>query len=124
MGQQEAVDNDVQESSYILSRLQKFPGKSGSGVLDLWNWTWIFIVLVVFMAGELTGNWSQEDKLWSLLPTLYIWEALLLSPRPRLVLMAMASTAWSVRLTYNFIPAMATAGLHGAGRKITGGRLF
>ena len=30
-------------------------------------------VLFVFIAGELTRNFSQVDRLWSTLPVLYVW---------------------------------------------------
>ena len=56
-----------------------------------------------FIAGELTGNNSQMDKLWSLLPIAYAW---IIAARggmsPRLVVMALLATLWGARLTYNF----------------------
>ncbi|MEM7476892.1 MAG: DUF1295 domain-containing protein [Planctomycetota bacterium] len=56
-----------------------------------------------FAAGELTGNVSQTDKLWSLMPIVYTWTVTCLgSFSPRLVLMSLLVTAWGLRLTYNF----------------------
>ncbi|MCQ2144899.1 MAG: DUF1295 domain-containing protein [Bacteroidales bacterium] len=56
-----------------------------------------------FIVGELTLNNSQMDKLWSLLPEIYLW---VIAARggmsPRLVVMAVLATIWGARLTYNF----------------------
>jgi len=56
-----------------------------------------------FLVGELTGNNSQMDKLWSLLPIAYTW---IIAARggmsTRLVVMAVLATLWGVRLTFNF----------------------
>ena len=59
--------------------------------------------IACFVLGELTGNVSQVDRLWSLLPIVYTWTAASFGhPDPRLVLMATLVTLWGVRLTYNF----------------------
>ena len=56
-----------------------------------------------FLLGELTGNVSQVDKVWSLLPIIYTWTVAHHGGySPRLLLMAVLVTAWGVRLTYNF----------------------
>jgi len=56
-----------------------------------------------FIAGELTGNVSQVDKLWSIIPVVYTWVFAATSGwNPRLVLMAAVATIWGIRLTYNF----------------------
>ena len=56
-----------------------------------------------FVVGELTGNNSQMDKLWSLLPIAYTW---VIASKggfsTRLVVMAVLATLWGIRLTYNF----------------------
>ena len=56
-----------------------------------------------FVVGELTGNNSQMDKLWSLLPIAYTW---VIASKggfsARLVVMAVLATFWGIRLTYNF----------------------
>ncbi len=61
------------------------------------------IALLCFVVGELTKNVSQVDKLWSIVPMLYVW---LLTDAggydPRMVLMSVCVTVWGVRLTYNF----------------------
>ena len=56
-----------------------------------------------FIAGELAQNFSQMDKLWSLLPIAYTWIiAARGGMKPRLVSFALLVTAWGIRLTANF----------------------
>ncbi|MCR5070318.1 MAG: DUF1295 domain-containing protein [Bacteroidales bacterium] len=56
-----------------------------------------------FIVGEATGNNSQMDKLWSLLPIAYTWViAAKGGMHPRLVVMAVLATLWGIRLTKNF----------------------
>ena len=56
-----------------------------------------------FIVGELTGNNSQMDKLWSLLPIAYTWViAIKGGMSARLVVMAVLATLWGIRLTINF----------------------
>jgi steroid 5-alpha reductase family enzyme len=61
------------------------------------------VALLCFAVGEFTGNVSQVDKLWSIVPVAYAW---LLTGHagwdPRMVLMSVLVTLWGVRLTYNF----------------------
>lgn len=61
------------------------------------------VALTCFVVSELTRNYSQVDKIWSLIPIVYAWYfASQGGMEPRLVLMAMLVTAWGLRLTYNF----------------------
>ena len=68
----------------------------------------LFIVSAVsmaycFIAGEITRNNSQMDKLWSILPIFYAWIITVKSGMNlRLIIMAILITLWGVRLTYNF----------------------
>jgi steroid 5-alpha reductase family enzyme len=56
-----------------------------------------------FIVGELTGNNSQMDKLWSILPIIYTWIiAAKGGMETRLVVMAVLATLWGARLTFNF----------------------
>lgn len=56
-----------------------------------------------FIVGEATGNNSQMDKLWSLLPIAYTWViAVKGGMSTRLVVMAVLATLWGIRLTINF----------------------
>ncbi len=56
-----------------------------------------------FITGEITHNYSQMDKLWSLLPIAYVW---IIAVRGglglRLIVYALIVTAWGIRLTINF----------------------
>ena len=59
--------------------------------------------LFCFVGGELTGNNSQMDKLWSILPIVYVWVvAVKGGMSARLVVMACLVTLWGARLTFNF----------------------
>lgn len=59
--------------------------------------------LYCFVVGELSKNYSQMDKLWSILPIAYTWVvAIKGSLHPRLVFMAVLVTLWGIRLTFNF----------------------
>jgi steroid 5-alpha reductase family enzyme len=67
---------------------------------------WIIIMLsaalLCFFVSELTGNYSQVDKLWSLLPPVYTWVSWAEAPSDRLLLMSVLVTLWGFRLSYNF----------------------
>lgn len=59
--------------------------------------------LYCFVAGEITQNNSQMDKLWSLLPEVYIWIIAIKGGMSlRLIIMASLATLWGIRLTFNF----------------------
>lgn len=59
--------------------------------------------ILVFFLNTTTGNYSQVDKLWSIMPGLYAWTMVYLSGfAPRQLLAASLITLWSIRLTYNF----------------------
>jgi len=56
-----------------------------------------------FIIGELTHNNSQVDKLWSVIPVIYVWIIVWYGDfTPRLVVMAVLVTLWGIRLTTNF----------------------
>ncbi len=60
-------------------------------------------VICCFVVAELTGNVSQVDKLWSLLPIVYTWVVASYGEfSPRLVVMSLLVTLWGLRLSYNF----------------------
>lgn len=59
--------------------------------------------LCCFIVGEISGNNSQVDKIWSIVPIAYCWIiAVKGGMHPRLVVMAVLATLWGLRLTYNF----------------------
>ena len=56
-----------------------------------------------FIAGEISRNNSQMDKLWSVLPIAYVWVIAAMGGfKWRLIIIAAIVTLWGVRLTYNF----------------------
>jgi len=65
--------------------------------------TCLAMSLVCFAVSTISGNHSQVDKIWSIMPMVYAW---IIASRsgwePRLVLMAGVVSAWGIRLTYNF----------------------
>ncbi len=56
-----------------------------------------------FVVSEISRNYSQVDKLWSIMPIVYTWYIAFASGfDPRLTLMAGVVTLWGLRLTFNF----------------------
>ena len=67
-----------------------------------WFTVMIVVAIVCFAVSELTRNYSQVDKLWSLLPVAYSWMTVAAFPSVRLFIMAALVTLWGFRLSYNF----------------------
>ena len=68
--------------------------------------TWIIIMiaaaLICFLVSEITRNYSQVDKLWSLMPVTYGLVTLVTFPSPRIAIMCILVIIWGFRLSYNF----------------------
>ncbi len=67
--------------------------------------TYVYVVsaLLCFFVSTLAKNYSQVDKLWSILPIVYVWIACVDAKyEPRILMMAILATIWGLRLTYNF----------------------
>ena len=63
----------------------------------------VAVILFTFTVGQLTENYSQVDKLWSIVPVVYVWYMAYLGQwNDRMLIMAILVTLWGVRLTYNF----------------------
>ena len=62
----------------------------------------VITAAVCFVVSELTLNYSQVDKLWSIMPIVYSTIAFLTSPSPRLGLMTILVIIWGLRLSFNF----------------------
>ena len=73
--------------------------QSNSGPYHMSLLTCHAVAFATFIISSASGNLSQVDKLWSILPTIYAWMCVVDS---RTTLMACLSTLWSLRLTYNF----------------------
>jgi steroid 5-alpha reductase family enzyme len=91
-----------------LSVLGFFLGGFHLSELQLETLIILIIICVIsmaycFIAGEITRNNSQVDKLWSILPIIYAWIIVARSQMNlRLIVMAVLITIWGVRLTLNF----------------------
>ncbi len=86
---------------------------------------YLVAALLCFVVSTLTNNYSQVDKLWSLIPMVYVWMVAVHSEfEPRLILMALLVTVWGLRLTYNFSRRGGTPGGSGPGRRTTAGQCF
>ena len=80
---------------------------SGETAVDQLLRLWVVIMLctaiVCFVVGELSHNYSQTDKVWSLMPIVYSFVTLYAFPSsPRIWLMTLLVTIWGLRLSYNF----------------------
>ena len=71
-------------------------------LVSSWIGLMIVVVLTCFIVSEITLNYSQVDKLWSLVPLAYGWLTVASFPSPRIYLMATLVTIWGLRLSYNF----------------------
>ena len=66
-------------------------------------WVYGIAALLCFVVSSLTNNYSQVDKVWSIIPAPYAWIVASYGEfDSRLVLMASLVTLWAFRLTYNF----------------------
>ncbi|HDZ42141.1 MAG TPA: DUF1295 domain-containing protein [Bacteroidetes bacterium] len=64
---------------------------------------YIIAAALCFITSTITGNYSQVDKLWSIMPVIYVWIICIRSGyEARLLLMAVVASIWGIRLTYNF----------------------
>ena len=66
-------------------------------------WVYGTASFLCFVLSTITKNYSQVDKLWSIMPIPYLWIMVHYgSYDPRLILMAVLVTVWGVRLSCNF----------------------
>ena len=66
-------------------------------------WVYVIAAALCFIMSSITGNHSQVDKLWSIMPVIYAWIICVQSGyEARQVLMAIVVSIWGIRLTYNF----------------------
>jgi steroid 5-alpha reductase family enzyme len=74
-------------------------------IQNLFN-TWVIIMIAValtcFFVSEISRNYSQVDKLWSLIPIVYAWVTVASNACLRIIIMASLVTMWGIRLSYNF----------------------
>jgi len=64
---------------------------------------YLFLTGSCFLVGEISRNYSQVDKVWSIAPIIYEWFFTYHSDyNLRMILMSILVTIWGIRLTYNF----------------------
>ncbi len=71
-------------------------------LVSSWISLMVIVVAACFIVSEITRNYSQVDKLWSLVPLAYGWITVTVYPSPRIFIMAILVTLWGLRLSYNF----------------------
>ena len=65
--------------------------------------SYLIISSSCFLLGEITKNYSQIDKVWSLVPIYVAWYVCYSAEfNIRTIIMAILVTIWGLRLTYNF----------------------
>ncbi|KAK1239759.1 hypothetical protein MKX07_001213 [Trichoderma sp. CBMAI-0711] len=67
----------------------------------------LVVGLLALIVSEINRNYSQIDRLWSIVPNLYVvhialWARVAGLPHSRVDLIAVCTTLWSIRLTYNY----------------------
>lgn len=89
-------------SSELFRSLFPYQDVNFQDLFSTWLLLMAAVVIITFLVSELTQNYSQVDKLWSILPVAYSWITVAASPAPRVILMALLVSAWGLRLSYNF----------------------
>ena len=74
----------------------------GLSLIHTWLIVCSAIIILCFLVSEITRNYSQVDKLWSLMPIAYSWITFSSFPSPRVFIMSALVTIWGLRLSYNF----------------------
>ena len=72
--------------------------------LELNFWVFLFICFATWLMSVITKEYSWVDRIWSIIPVVYLWIFAYGAEfsDPRLNLMAVLVTLWGARLTYNF----------------------
>jgi steroid 5-alpha reductase family enzyme len=70
--------------------------------LSLSLWTAGVVAVACWILSLLTREHSWVDRIWSIVPFVYAWEALAGGYSRRGLVMAVLATLWGVRLTFNF----------------------
>jgi steroid 5-alpha reductase family enzyme len=79
------------------------PNQTQLSILKSTAWIVLGVIAYTFIVGQLTGNNSQVDKLWSIVPIIYAWYMTYLGGwNERMIMMSVLVTIWGARLTYNF----------------------
>ncbi|PJJ55120.1 DUF1295 domain-containing protein [Compostimonas suwonensis] len=67
-------------------------------------WIYIGVNVVTYALSVITKEHSWVDRIWSIVPVVYVWVFAIAAglEDPRLTLMAVLVTLWGARLTFNF----------------------
>ena len=60
------------------------------------------VAAACWLASVLTREYSWVDRLWSVIPVIYVWVFAARAGDPRAILVAVLVTIWGARLTFNF----------------------
>ena len=71
-------------------------------LVSIWIVLMTAVAILCFIVSEITRNYSQVDKLWSLMPIVYSWITSAIFPSSRVFIMSSLVTVWGLRLSYNF----------------------
>ena len=79
------------------------PNDTQWSILKETSWIVLGVITYTFIVGQITGNNSQVDKLWSIVPAPYAWYMTWKGGMDeRMILMSVLVTLWAARLTFNF----------------------
>jgi steroid 5-alpha reductase family enzyme len=79
------------------------PNELQISILKQTAWIVAAVIAYTFIVGQITGNNSQVDKLWSIVPAVYAWHMTAKGGwEARMVMMSFLATIWAGRLTFNF----------------------
>lgn len=72
-------------------------------ILRIWIIVMLSTALLCFVVSEITKNYSQVDKLWSIMPIVYCFITAFMFPQnPRIWIASFLVAFWGFRLSYNF----------------------
>jgi steroid 5-alpha reductase family enzyme len=71
-------------------------------LVSIWVIIMAAVVVLCFLVSEMTRNYSQVDKLWSIMPLIYSIVTVASFPSLRIGIMSLMVTFWGLRLSYNF----------------------
>lgn len=88
---------------FVAFNYDDLPSLAQRSTLTTLAFVYIASALLCFIVSTLTKNYSQVDKLWSILPIVYVWiTSVDADYEPRILMMAILVTIWGLRLSYNF----------------------
>jgi steroid 5-alpha reductase family enzyme len=65
-------------------------------------WICAATIAATWIASLITREYSWVDRIWSIVPVVYVWVFAVASGQARVLVMAVLVTLWGARLTFNF----------------------